>query len=96
MFQGSATLIRRWEGCEEPRQAKEDDHVNRFFARAPPSSAYDGFVFPNQIATTRLTKYTSKLRHMRIIPQFRKRKERGGTRVYIDINFEHTNPESID
>ena len=103
MFQGSATLIRRWEGCEEPRQAKEDDHVNRFFARAPPSSAYDGFVFPNgQIATTRLTKYTSKLRitsklrHMKIIPQFRKRKERGGTRVYIDINFEHTNPESID
>ena len=82
---------------------------NPFVARPPPSLPpllYDGFVFPNgQIATTRLKKYTSslrckklssKLRHMKIIPQIRKQKKRGGTRAYIDINFENTNPELID
>jgi len=33
---------------------------------------------------------------MKIIPQIRKQKKRGGTRAYIDINFENTNPELID
>ena len=126
-------MIRRWAGCEDPRQPRKTITRTKTSSMSPstststtrtrtkmiwkpfrcqatslsPSSALWRLRLPKRpdchYETDKIylkfgvqKKLSSKLRHMKIIPQIRKQKKRGGTRAYIDINFENTNPELID